>query len=264
MIIDIVVAAIIIISAIISFLRGFIREILTIAGIVGGLAAAYFIGPHLAPTVQGWFGVDPNAETTQKLWDLVPLDILASVTAYAIIFIVFVIVISVISHFTASAVKAMGLGPVDRTLGVIFGIGRAVILLGLLYLPFHLLMDAKTKDDVFKESRTHVVIEKTAMLMSNFLPSSKETKERIEQVANEADKSLKDKLLEQDLLQGSSEEVKNKVREILEEAQTGYMDKSREELEALFEEKMPEEIDEETKEIIKNRLFETKDPTFNE
>ena len=62
MIIDIIVGAVVIVSAIISFLRGFIREVLTIAGVVGGLAAAYFMGPMLTPTFKDWFGVDPEAE----------------------------------------------------------------------------------------------------------------------------------------------------------------------------------------------------------
>lgn len=231
MIIDIVVAAVIIISAIISFLRGFIREILTIAGIVGGLAAAYFMGPMFSPVVQGWFGVDPSAEEIGKLFDLVPMDIVGSVTAYASIFILFVILISVVSHLTAGAVKAMGLGPVDRTLGVVFGIGRAVVLLGLLYLPFHLLMDAQTKHNLFEESRTHIFIEKTAIFLSGFLPNSEAVEEKIEDVADEADKKLKDKLMEQDLLQGAGDKLKNIAPKKKEE---GYEDEQREELEMLF------------------------------
>ena len=41
----------------------------------------------------------------------------------------------------SGAVNAMGLGPVDRSLGVFFGVARALLLLGLVYLPFHLLLD---------------------------------------------------------------------------------------------------------------------------
>ncbi|NQZ14254.1 MAG: CvpA family protein [Alphaproteobacteria bacterium] len=242
MIIDIVVAAVIIISAIISFLRGFIREVLTIAGIIGGLAAAYFMGPTFSPVVQGWFGVDG------KLFDLVPMDIVGSVTAYASIFVLFVIIISIISYLTAGAVKAMGLGPIDRSLGVVFGIGRAVVLLGLLYLPFHLLMDAKTKHGLFEESRTHIFIEKTAIFLSGFLPNSEAVEEKIEDVADEAETKLKDKLMEQDLLQGASDKLKNAVPQKKEE---GYEDEQREELEMLFKDEGSE-----------NGILKT--PNFNE
>jgi membrane protein required for colicin V production len=235
MIVDLIVAAVVVISAIISFLRGFIREILTIAGIIGGLAAAYFFGPMLAPVFQGWFGVD-NAEEVGKLFDLVPMDILANICAYAAIFILFVILISIISHLTAGAIKAMGLGPIDRTLGVVFGIARAVVLLGLLYLPFHLLMPSSTKNDVFAQSRTHVFIEKTAVFLAGFLPNSEAVEEKIEDVANEANMKLKDQLMDQDLLKGAQDKIKKMIPK---EGETGYKDGAREELEELFKEEAP-------------------------
>lgn len=238
MIIDIIVAAVVLVSAIISFLRGFIREVLTIAGIIGGLAAAYFFGPMLSPTVQGWFGADGAAEEISKLFDLVPMDIVANTCAYAAIFVVFVIIISVISHLTAGAVKAMGLGPIDRTLGVMFGIVRAVVLLGLLYLPFHLLMESKTKSDFFAESRTHVFIEKTAIFLAGFLPNSEAVEEKIEDVANEANVKLKDQLMDQDLLKGAEDKIKKIIPQ---EGEAGYKDGAREELEQLFKEELPSE-----------------------
>lgn len=237
MIIDIVVAAIVIISAIISFLRGFIREVLTIAGVIGGLAAAYFFGPLLSPTFQRWFGVRPDDEDVAKLFELIPMDIVASVTAYASIFVLFVIVISVISHFTAGAIKAMGLGPIDRSLGVVFGIARAIVLLGLIYLPFHLLMPSGTKADIFEQSRTHMFIEKTSVFLAGFLPSSSEVEEKIEKVADEKlETQLKNKLMEQDLLQGV-EDIKSKLQD--KKSETGYKDEQRDELEQLFEKKAP-------------------------
>ncbi len=242
MIIDIVVAAVVVISAIISFLRGFIREVLTIAGVIGGLAAAYFFGPLLSPTFQGWFGVRHDDEDVAKLFDLIPMDIVASVTAYASIFVLLVIIISVISHFTAGAIKAMGLGPVDRSLGVIFGITRAIVLLGLIYLPFHLLMPAGTKADLFEKSRTHMFIEKTSVLLAGFLPSSSEVEEKIEKVADEKlETQLKNKLIEQDLLKGA-EDIKARLKS--NQSETGYKDEQRGELEQLFEEKIPSSEDE--------------------
>lgn len=247
MIVDIIVAAVVIVSAIISFLRGFIREVLTIAGIIGGLAAAWFFGPSIGPVFEGWFGVT-DKEKVGKLFDLIPMDILANVCAYGAIFIIFVIIISLISHFTAGAVKAMGLGPVDRSLGVVFGIVRAVILLGLLYLPFHLLLEADTKAKFFDDSRTHVFIEKTAIFLAGFLPNSSEVEEKIEDVAKQTDSKLKDKLMQQDLLQGAEDKVKNIIPKSNTNNETGYKDDSREELEQLFKETTPN----------------NKEPNFNE
>lgn len=232
MIIDIVVGAVVLISAIISFLRGLIRETLTIAGVVAGFFAAVYFGPKLSPIFKNWLGVTPDS--TEKLFDIVPMGIVADVCAYAAIFILVVIIISVISHFTSGAAKAMGLGPIDRTLGVIFGIVRAVILLALIYLPFHLLMDDDSKTTYFEDSKTHIFIEKTAEVMVKFLPSSKEVKDKVEEVA---DGEIKKKLFENDILNDKNAPPKAAKPVIIEE--TGYEKDERKNLEDLIIEEDP-------------------------
>ncbi|MEM6811089.1 MAG: CvpA family protein [Pseudomonadota bacterium] len=230
MIIDLIVAAVAIVSAIISFLRGFIRETLTIAGMVGGLFMAYAFGDNLSPVFRDWFGVDPEAETPAKLFDIVPMTIVADACAYGFIFILFVIVISVISYFLGTAIKAMGLGPVDRTFGVIFGIARAVLVLGLLYLPFHLLMEPEDKTEFFKDSKTFPLIEKTSEFMAEFLPSSDEVEETIENVDEE---SIKQKLFENNFLPGQDKPAEEDAEQ---PDSSGYESDNRNQLETLMEE----------------------------
>jgi len=145
MIFDAVILAAVILSSIIAFLRGFVREVLTIFGVVGGLAASYFGGPILVPLMRGWLGVKELAkdEKPEELFGMIPMTIVADVCAYGLIFIVVVIILSVLSHFLATGVKAIGLGPVDRILGVLFGVGRAILLMALIYLPVYLLTQVK-------------------------------------------------------------------------------------------------------------------------
>jgi len=178
MIIDLVVAAIMLISAAISFLRGLIRETLTIAGIVGGLFAAYAFGDNLSPVFRRWLDVDPEAEVPKKLFEVIPYSIVADGLAYACIF-------------------AMGLGPVDRTLGVFFGLGRGILLLGLIYLPFHLLMDTESKTKYFNDSKAFGYIENTSEFLAEFLPSSEEVDEKIDAIDED---SIKKKLFESEFL----------------------------------------------------------------
>lgn len=233
MIIDIVVGTIVLISAIISFLRGLIRETLTIAGVIGGLFAASLFGPQLSPMFKGWLGV--TEDSAEKLFDIVPMGIVADVCAYAAVFIIVVIIISVISHFTAGAIKAMGLGPIDRTLGVIFGIARAVILLALLYLPFHLLMDEDSKAKYFADSKTHIFIEKTADFMVRFLPSSADVKDKVESVT---EGEIKKKLFENDILfNKDAQQIEGLIENLTNQSEeTGYQKDERQGLEDLIEE----------------------------
>lgn len=242
MIIDIVVGAVVLVSALISFFRGFIREVLTIAGVAGGALAALTFGSSLSPVFRKWLGV-VDGQTVTKLFDLIPMTIIADVCAYAAIFIAVVITISVISHFVSSGVKAMGLGPIDRTFGVIFGIIRAVLLLGLLYLPFHLLMDDTAKDKYFDTSKTHVYIEKTSSFIAGFLPSSKDVKDKVEDVT---DGKIKQKLLDNNILNDGDndpiileqldQEKTDQDQKTNEETGTGYKAKQRQELEDLLSE----------------------------
>ncbi|MEM6781565.1 MAG: CvpA family protein [Pseudomonadota bacterium] len=230
MVADIIVGAVVLVSALISFLRGFIRETLTIIGVVGGLLAALMLGPKFTPIVNGWYGIEPDMEDMPKLFDLIPMDWISMATAYGLIFIIVVALISLASHFLAAGAKAAGLGPVDRTLGVIFGIARAVLLLGLLYLPFHNMMGEETKTELFGESRTHIYVEKTSEVIANavvgFLPGDGEMKKTVED-------SFKKNLIEQELLKRQGGEEQSAPAQTPEE---GYQDDQRDDMDKLFQE----------------------------
>jgi len=210
MIFDAVVLAAILISAIIAFLRGFIREFLTIVGVVGGLAASYFGGPVLQPLMRSWLGVRDIAEgeEPQKLFDLIPMTIVADVCAYGSIFLVVVIILTVLSHFIATGVKAIGLGPVDRLLGIAFGVARAVLVLALLYLfPFILTTEAD-RDEWFEGSYTRPTIEKATAWMAEHIPEvpAEKTEEAADKAAEKIDEMGK-KLEKIDLIRNAAEKA---------------------------------------------------------
>jgi membrane protein required for colicin V production len=232
MIIDIVVAVVVLASALISFMRGFIREVLTIAGVVGGILAAVFMGPVFAPVVRDWFGVAEGSK--DKLFDIIPMEIVADATAYGVIFIAVVIVLSVLSHFISGAVKAMGLGPVDRTLGVLFGIARGLVLVGLFYLPFHVIMKQDKKEEFFKDSGTYYYLEKISGAMAQYLPESDDVKKTVDE---KTDDLIKKKLEDQHLLGGDTKTDESAPETAKpEEKGEGYKDDQREKLDKLFNE----------------------------
>ncbi len=170
MIVDILVIVVLLASALIAFMRGFIREALTVLGVVGGLAASYSFGASFIPKISEMLGV-VDGDKPEKLLGVVPFDMLAIGLAYGLVFVVVVMVLSVASHFLAEVAKSMGLGAIDRTLGVVFGLVRGVILLGFAYLPFYLLMDGDDKEKWFSESRSYFYLDKTSSVMAGFIPS---------------------------------------------------------------------------------------------
>lgn len=173
MIFDIGVAAIILVSCVIAFLRGFIREALTIAGVVGGAFAAIYAGPALAPVVRGWFGVTEGAEEEpEKLFGILPVTIAGDIAAYGGIFIIVVIILSIVSHMLSGWARAIGLGALDRSFGVLFGIARGAVLLALLYLPVYVMVDEETRDGWFVDSKTRPYVESAAAWSQKLLPES--------------------------------------------------------------------------------------------
>lgn len=172
MLIDIVVIAILLVSILISFFRGFIREILTILGMGGAFLAAFYLGPTLEPILFGMLS-DPDAEETQKLFDIIPFDLLAKVLAYGGIFVVFMVLLTLLSHILSSGAEKIGLGSLDRTLGAIFGLIRGILLLGLLYLPFQYgMQDEEERDAFFAEAYTYPYLVWSSQAVEYFIPKN--------------------------------------------------------------------------------------------
>lgn len=233
MIIDIIVVAVLLISAIIAFLRGLIREVLTIAGVGGGLFAAYVGGPVLNPQMRDWLGVK-EGEEIEKLFGVLPYDVVAIVLSYGLVFIVVVIILSVISHFLAESIKKLGLGAVDRTFGFIFGLLRGVLLLGLLYLPAYLFIDTETKDTYMEGSKTRFYLEKTSEAIAGFIPES--ATEEMGKNAEELSKTLSagEGFKEIDLLKEHRERMETDESA---DENGGYDAEFRDKMDQLFEDK---------------------------
>ena len=235
MIIDIIVLVILLISAGIAFMRGAIREILTIAGVFGGLAASYFGAPMLKPHMRGWFGVEEGV-VPERLFGILPYDVLADVLSYGLIFIVVVTVLSFISHSLAEWARRVGLGAVDRSFGFLFGLVRGILLLGVLYLPVHLFVDQDTKDGWFDESRSHFYLEKVSSAMAAYLPEDAE--EATEQAMEQGEKIMdaREKLEEIELLK-SDDDAYAAPPEPENEELNGYSDEFRDGMDQLIDEK---------------------------
>lgn len=234
MLVDIFVILVLLVSVVIAILRGFIREVLTIFGLAGGAAAAYMFAPLLTPSMRGWLGVTDEAEPA-KLMDIVPYTVVADVLSYAVIFIVFVIILSVLSHFLAEFVKNMGLGAIDRSLGAVFGLVRGALVLGLLYLPIlHFVEEDQMKEDLpfLHESQTRIYLAATSQWINGFLPNDLEENEDAEDGIKQLSEAQK-KLQDMNLL--DNDDVKNKIVEDVNKKKDGYTDEARDAMDKLIE-----------------------------
>lgn len=107
------------VSAMLAMVRGFSREVLSIASWVAAAAAAYFFYPIVLPYVQ------PYIDHAQ-----VQLAVSA-----AIVFFIALIVVTIITMKIADFIIDSRVGALDRTLGFLYGAARGILVVavGLLF-----------------------------------------------------------------------------------------------------------------------------------
>ncbi len=169
MVLDLVVLGILLVSSVVAFMRGFVREVLTIGSLAGAAAATLAFGSALTPMARGWI-VDPNATEPQMLFKVVPYEMLAPVIAYALVFVSVLILLTIVTHMVSKGVHAVGLGPVDRSLGVVFGLVRGVVIVGLLSLVLNFVLSDTQREQFFGEAKTYPYVSYMADLTEALLP----------------------------------------------------------------------------------------------
>jgi len=117
-IVDVVIGAVVLLSALFAYSRGFTREVFTLGiWVVAALAALNFY-----PMVE------------QPLRDVIDLGDLTPWAAIAISFVIALIILTIVAGAIASFVSNSALGPIDKGLGFLFGIARGLILLALIWI----------------------------------------------------------------------------------------------------------------------------------
>ena len=121
-IVDAVVAVIILLSAILAYSRGLVRETLAIAGWVAAAVLAFLFAPQAEPLIKQVPVLD------RFLGDSCELSIIA---AFAAVFALSLVVMSIFTPIFSSAVQRSALGGIDQGLGFLFGVLRGVVLVAI-------------------------------------------------------------------------------------------------------------------------------------
>jgi membrane protein required for colicin V production len=155
-IVDIIVLAVIAISAVFAFFRGFLRELLSIAAWVAAGVATYFGLPVLRP-----FGRQ-----------YIDIELIADVATGVVIFVVVLVVASIISHFLTRSVRDSALGPLDRSLGLLFGIARGGLIVCLALLILDNFYPPENRPDWLRDARTLPAVQAGADALRGLVPQS--------------------------------------------------------------------------------------------
>lgn len=125
--VDAGVAVIVLLSGVLAYSRGLVREMMAILGWVGATIVAFVFAPQVEPLVRqipiiGDF-IGDSCE-------------LAIIAAFAAVFAVALIIASIFTPLFSSVVQRSAVGGVDQGLGFFFGILRGILLIAVAFFVY--------------------------------------------------------------------------------------------------------------------------------
>ena len=157
---DLAIIGVIALSAIFAFARGLVREALSIAAWVGAAAVTLFAFNNVYTLILRF----------------VATPLLAELIAGAGLFIISLIALTVLTGYLARFVDGSALSPINRTLGLIFGLARGVLLVCLAYLAIDVSLPQNDRPPWLREAKSERFLAKGAEMLRDALPESLQLK----------------------------------------------------------------------------------------
>ena len=159
-IVDGVVAVIIILSAVLAYSRGFVREVLSIGGWVVAAIAGYVFAPR----------VEPLLKEVPVLRDFLgPSCELAMIAAFFVVFAVALVIVSIFTPLFSGFVQRSAIGGIDQGLGFIFGVVRGVALVLIAFFVYERVI-VSDPIPMVDDSRTAIVFAQISEQIDERIP----------------------------------------------------------------------------------------------
>ena len=144
--VDAIVAGVVVLSAILAYARGFLREVIAIAGWVVAGIAAFVFAPMVEPLISEVPVIGPWLAGSCEPRVIV---------AFAAVFALGLVILSLFTPLLPSAVQRSALGGLDRALGFLFGVVRGIVLVAVALVVLDLVVPGEALPDV-ESSRSAV------------------------------------------------------------------------------------------------------------
>ena len=151
---DLIVIAVLLVSSLLAFSRGFVRELFSVAGWVGAIFSTLYGFSYVKPYARQWISI----------------DILADAAAGMAIFITTLIILTLISRVLSDQIRTLGAGSIDRSLGFLFGLLRGVIIVCLTYLLMAWILPKEEQPEWLCDALTIPLVEKGADQLLQLIP----------------------------------------------------------------------------------------------
>lgn len=142
------------VSALLAMVRGFSREVLSIASWVGAAVAAFFFYPQVTPLLAPYID-NPK---------------IAMAAAAGAVFLVALIIITLITMKIADFIIDSRIGALDRTLGFLFGAARGILVVAVAMLFVKWLLGSNMPPWI-AEAKSRPILESISAKIEAMLPA---------------------------------------------------------------------------------------------
>lgn len=202
---DIVIVIVLIISGLLAYFRGLVREVLSLATWIGAALATMWSFPHVQPYVR----------------DFITIKIAADIVTGVVLFVAALVVLTLLNHVISGRVKESALGAVDRGLGFLFGLARGALLVTVAYIAATWFWDSKELSPYIGQARATPYVQQGADLLRKIVPKEiqTDTKTAADGLKDKTDQAVEtkrqlEKLQESGILDKAKSYDKNERREM--------------------------------------------------
>lgn len=160
---DAVVAGVLLLSGVLAWSRGFVREMLSIGGWILAAFAALYLAPWLDPLLREAPAIGSFLSSSCSL---------AKLAAFSVAFAGSLIVISIFTPLLSNAVEESVLGPLDKAAGFLFGVARGVVLVAVVYLIYLQIVPPADKLAIVDDAFSIGMIDDASALLQANLPAT--------------------------------------------------------------------------------------------
>ena len=151
---DLLLLGVMLVSGLLAMIRGFMREVLSIAAWAAAAIATIILFPKILPMAQA------NISS----------EIVAKGAVIGGVFLVTLLIVSVITVRISDMILDSRIGALDRTLGFLFGLARGLVIVVVAFLFFAWLVPANKLPDGVRNAKSRVVLENTGEWLQALLP----------------------------------------------------------------------------------------------
>ncbi len=155
---DIILIGVMLVSALLAMIRGFMREILSIASWVIAALVTLYSYAKLLPFAKSYFNS----------------DIIATAVLVGGTFLATLLIVSIITVRFSDMVLDSRVGALDRTLGFLFGLARGLIIVVVAFLFFAWLVPDRSQPEWVRSAKSRVVLQGTGDWLISMLPEDPE------------------------------------------------------------------------------------------